>query len=219
MGLFTKKPKVSVQAWCEDFYGNHVFAAPIGGVDPWQVICESVRKQVAQSDPTFLNVDTKDLSDELLALRLEVIGVVWSIRFKLELLPKQSECTRLYLLNHNQERVWRMMEPYNQAVAKAVIEGPDVTEFLISYVNSKRSQAFEKWAPTVSDPKDAARAANRLGSGVPWESHQTHSYLANVLTTQLHCEVNGEARLKLLAYIDGFFRGASEALGETRIVT
>jgi hypothetical protein len=221
MGLFDRKPKMSVQDWCEHFYSNYVFASPIGGADPWQLFCNSARDQVAQSDPTFSDVDAVILSDQLLALRLEVIGIAWILRVKDDLSPKQSECTRLYLLNRNQESFWEMMEPYNQAVAKATVGGSNSStgRANITFMNSMRKQLFDKWTAMVSDPKDAARPANRFGSDVPWKSHKTHVYLSFALTDQLHCELNEEARKVLMAVIQGLFDGASEELLKVKIVS
>ena len=223
MGLFDQKPKMSVQEWCEHFYGNYVFASPIGGAHPWQIFCNSARDQVAQADPSFSEVDDVALSDQLLALHLEVIGIAWILLVKDDLSSKQSECTRLYLLNHNQERFWEMMEPYNQAVAKATVGGSDSStrkgRAHITFINSMRTQLFDKWVAMVSDPKDAARPANRIGSDVPWKSHKTHVYLSFALTDQLQCEVNEEARKGLMAVIHGFFDGASEELRKVKIVS
>lgn len=223
MGMFDRKPKISIQDWCESFYSNYVFAPPIGEADPWQLFCNATRQQIGQSDPTFSGVDASALSDQLLALRLEVIGIAWILQVKDDLSPKQSECTRLYLLNHNQERFWEMMEPYNQAVAKSTVGGSDSSTRTgrahITFMNSMRTQMFDKWAARVSDPKDAARPANRIGSDVPWKSNKTHIYLSFALTDQLQREVNEEARKGLMAVIQGFFDGASEELRKVKIVS
>ncbi|MFC1462707.1 hypothetical protein ACFLQU_03790 [Verrucomicrobiota bacterium] len=222
MGLFDRKPKVSIQQWCNDFYSSSLFAPPIGGADPWELFCNSVRDQVAQADPTFLQVDGNVLSDQMLALRLEVIGIAWILRVKDDFSPRQSLCTQQYLTDHNQDHYWEMMGPFNQAVAKATVAGSDGNTAAgrahITFMNSMRTQLFDKWSATVSDPKHAARAANRIGSDVPWKAHKTHIYLSFALTDQLQCEVNEEARKKLMAVIQGFFDGTSEELKKVKIV-
>lgn len=223
MGLFDRKPKITVQQWCNEFYSKSVFAPPICGVDPWQMFCNSVRNQVAQADSTVLRVDDQLLSDQLLALRLEVVGIAWMIRVKDDFSPRQSQCTQEYLANHNHDRYWDMMNPYNQAVAKATVGGSDGSTAAgrvhITFMNSMRTQLFKKWVAGVSDPKHAARAANRIGSEVPWKDQKTHIYLSFALTDQLQCEVNEEARRKLMAFIHGFFAGASEELKKVKIVS
>ena len=222
MGLFDRRPKVPVQQWCEEFYSNQVFAGPIGESDPWALFCSSAQDQVVQADPSFSRVDADILSDQLLALRLEVIGVAWIMRVRDDLSPKHSQCTKQYLVDHNQERFWEMMEPYNQAVAKATVGGSDGSTAAgrahVTFMNSMRTQLFDKWSATMSDPKHAARAANRIGSDVAWKSHKTHIYLSFALTDQLECEVNEEARKGLMAVIHGFFDGVSEELKKVKIV-
>ena len=113
------------------------------------------------------------------------------------------------------------MEPYNQAVAKAVVGGSDSNtrtgRAYITFINEMRSRLFDKWVVTLSDPKDAARPANRIGSDVPWKAQKTHVYLSFELTDQLQCEVNEEARMNLMTLIQGFFNGASEELGKVKM--
>lgn len=223
MGLFDRKPRMSTQEWCEYFYSNYVFAPPISEVDPWRAFCESAHRQILRADATFSAVDVSDLSDQLLALRLEVIGIAWLFRVKDDLSPKQSECTRLHLLKHNREHLWDMMEPYNQAVAKSTVGGSDPSTGTgrahITFINSMRADLFDKWVTKVTDPKDAARPANRFGSNVPWKSKKTHIYLSYALTDQLQCEVNDEARTGMMAIIQGFFDGTSEELQKVKIIS
>lgn len=223
MGLFDRKPKMSVQEWCEHFYDRYVFAPAIGGQDPWQLFCKTARDQVARVDPAFAAVDATALSEHLLALRLEVVGIAWILRVKDSLAPQQSECTRHYLLSHKQERFWELMEPFNQAAARAVVGGSDPNTATgrahIAFINSMRAQLFDKWVTMVSDPKDAARPANRIGSDVPWKSNRSHVYLSFELTRQLQCELSDEARHGLMAIIHGFFNGTTEELQKVKIVS
>lgn len=223
MGLFDRKQKMAVQQWCNEFYSNSVFAPSIRSTDPWEMFCSTVRDQVAQLDPAVLGIDDQKLSDQLLALRLEVVGIAWMIRLKDDFSPKQSEYTQSYLASHKLGQYWEMMEPYNQAVAKAAISGSDSSTATglahITFINSMRMQLFKKWISTVSDPKHAARAANRFGTDVSWKSQKTHIYLSFALTRQLQCEINDEARGSLIAVIEGFFNGASEELDRVKIVS
>lgn len=221
MGLFDRKPKVSIKQWCHEFYGSSIFAPPAGGADLWETFCACVRKRVSEADPAILSVDRQVLSDQLLSLRLEVIGVAWMMRVKDDFSPKQSQTTHEYLADHNHHRFWDMMEPYNQAVAKATVGGVDgrtpAGRAQIAFLNSMRAQLFDKWSANAP-AEHAARAANRFGSEVPWKSQRTHTYLSFGLTDQLKCDVNEEARIRLMAVIQGFFNGASESLDTVKIV-
>lgn len=219
MKMFEGKSKMTVKEWCEDFYGDYVFASSIYGEDPWQIFCDSVHNQIFKADSSFSEVDVEDFSDEMLALRLEVIGIAWIMLVNINLAPKQSECTRLYLQNHGHEYFWDMMEPYNSATAKATVGGMDKGRARITFINIRRTQLFDEWVPFVADPKDAARPANRVGSVVSWKHQKTHIYLSFALTDQLQCEINKEAREKVMAIIHGFFVGVSEELQKVKIVS
>ncbi len=223
MSLFDRKPKMTVQEWCEDFYSSAVFASLRNGGDLWQTFCKSARDQVVQAAPSFSDVDAAQLADQLLALRLEVIAVAWMMGVRDRLSPKHSECTRKYLQTHDRGFLWDMMEPYNRTVAKATVGGSDpktgVGRAHITYMNSMRAGLFDDWVATVSDPVDAGRAANRIGSAAAWKSGRMPFYLSCELFDQVQSEVNQPAKLILVAIIQGFFDGASEALRKVKIVT
>lgn len=222
MGLFNKKVKMSTQDWCENFYSSAVFST-VRDVDLSQFFSETAFQQLVQADPTISVVDSSVFADHLLALRLEVIGIAWLVYVKDDFLPLQSECTRLYLLKCNRSDLWDMMDAYNQSVAESTVGGIDSTSSKgqreIAAINSKRMNLFDKWATKVSDPKDAARAANRLGCQASWKSERTPIYLSFALTKQLQCEINDEARQIIQNTIHGFFDGVSEDLRNTKIIS
>jgi hypothetical protein len=222
MGLFNKKVKMSTQNWCENFYSSAVFST-IRDVDLSQTFSDTAFQQLVQADPTISAVDSSEFADQLLALRLEVIGIAWFIHVKEDFSPLQSECTRLYLLKHRREVLWDMMEAYNQSVAKSSTGGIDSAtrkgQAEIAFLDSMRINLFDKWATKVSDPKDAARAANRVGCQLSWKSERTPVYLSFALTDQLKCEINDEARMIIRGIIHGFFDGASEDLRNVKIIS
>ncbi len=223
MGLFHRKPRLSTQQFCEDFYSNYVFAPSIADSNPWLILCDSIHQQLLQADPVFSSVDLSCPPDQLLALRLEVIGIAWMLHVKDSLSPRQSECTRVYLSRHNRDDLWDMMDPYNKATAESTVLGSDPSTRIgrghITFLNSMRAQLFDDWVATVSNPKDAARAANRFGCNVPWKSKRTHTYLSFALTDQLQCEINEKARLAIMAIIQGFYDGTYEKLSKVKIVS
>ena len=221
MSWFSRKPRVSVVDWCDDFYDQYVFAAPIGDCDPWQLHCDSLVKTLAEVDYSVNTVDRGSLYEHLLALRLEVIAIAWLLTVKDRYAPLQSECTRTYLKYIKQDKYWMLMEPYNRATAKATTGGVDPRSrsgrAFITFINSMRTQLFDEWVEIVS-PEDASRAANRIGSETPWKDKRTHVYLSYALTDQLHVEFNDAARASLLTAIQGFYDGAVEKLRQCKIV-
>ena len=223
MGGIHRKLTMSTQEWCEYFYNKYVFAPLVGQTDPWRLFCQIARQQILDLDPAIAAVDVTHFSDQMLPLRLEVIGIAWFLHVKHELSPMFSECTRLYLVKRNREQLWDMMEPYNRAVARSTVGGSDPATRTgrahIAAMNSMRFDTCEKWLASVADPKDATRSANRLGCDVPWKSHKTHIYLSFALTDQLQCEVNEEARQGLMVLIQGFFDGTTEELHEFELAS
>ncbi|MEE9442097.1 MAG: hypothetical protein V3V99_05460 [candidate division Zixibacteria bacterium] len=222
MGLFDRKPKLDTQDFCDDFYDNYVFAPDISGVNPWHTFCDIFQQQLLKLDPNFAVADVSRFPDQLLALRLEVIGIVWMLHVKQNLSPIQSQCTRTYLTYIGRSDLWDMMKPYNKATADSTFLGSDgntpTGRAHITFINSMRAQVFDKWA-IISNAKDAGRAANRIGCKVPWKSRLTHTCLSFVLTEQLQCEINEEARLAIIATIQGFYEGTYEKLSEVKIVS
>lgn len=221
MGLFSSKPKMSVRDWCENFYSNAIFAN-IRNVDPWQVFCDLAYEQIVQADNSFSQVQSSIFASQLLALRLEVTGIAWFIHENENFSPLHNELTRKYLQLHDYGELWDIMAIYNEAVARSAAGGIDTSSrqgsAKIASINLKRIEHFKKWSGSVSEPKDAARAANRIECQTGWKTGRTPVYLSFALTNQLDCDVNQEAREVVLSLINGFFDGASQELRSVKIV-
>lgn len=220
MSLFSRKPKVEIYDFCEEFYDKYIFADNIGEVDPWAAFCETNYKLLLEADPALGAISISTFTEELRILRLEVFGIACQHKLKDKYAPLQCWHTRLYLENHERKDIWEAMLNYNKAVARSTTGGCDSNSGLgrgmIVFINQMRVSAFDKWKIVVSE-NDAARAANRIGSEEPWKSLRVHTYLSFEFTDILHCELNDEARSRLIAIIQGFYNGASEALSGVRI--
>ncbi len=224
MGIFSKKARLSTEDFCENFYNDYVFAPSLGETNPWYVYCEVLHRQLVQADSAFSAVNIPSFTEELLALRLEIIGIVWMLHVTEDLSPIQSECTRRYLSRNDRSDIWEKMEPYNQATGESTKAGFDYStgtgRFRITFINQMRVGVFDKYVASGSDPIDAARAANRFGiKGGPWTSKKTHLCLSSALTRQLHCEPNEEARAVIIEIIQGFYDGFYDALYVVKIVS
>lgn len=222
VGLFSQKPRVSIKEFCKGFYDEFIFPPNIGEVNPWEAFGEMSYKMVLGADPTFKTVSLSSFTAELRTLRLEVFGIAWFHNVKDKHAPAQSEFTKHYLEEHGFTDIWESLEDYNKAVARSTTGGHDPDTRLgrasIVFLNQMRSALFDEWVQTVSDPKNAARAANRIGSHVSWKSMRAHSYLSFALTDRMQCEVNEEARTRIVAIIQGLYDGASEAIKAVKII-
>ena len=222
MGLFSKKRKVSNDEFCEELYTCHVFSPPIGGTDPHLFFSESVRGQVSSVDPTFASVANETLAVELLAMRIEVIGITWSHRTNEELALAQSEFTKSFLDGTSRSALWADAGEYNQAVAESAMFGVDADTRLgraqITMNNQMRVGLFDAWIDEGRDPEAAARVANRVGSKRRWKEGVTQELLAAKLNDRLGLAGNLGSLAVLAATALGFYRGADEALGEVSLV-
>ena len=222
MGLFSRKRKVSTEEFCTEFYDQSIFLSDIGGFDPWVTVCKTSHKSIAEVDPTFEQVDLSAFTFELRALRLEVFGIAWFHCVKDKFVPDQSEFTKCYLEEHGFADIWESMEDYNQATARSTVGGHDTNSrsgcASVVYLNQMRVSLFESWMKLGYDLKAVARASNRLGSEISWKSKRVHTYLAFALTDKLGCEVNDEARFRILAIIQGFYAGSSESIKEVKVI-
>lgn len=221
MGLFTRKQKISVVDWCEDHYSNCVFSPRIGGVDPWHTFCDTLTKQIQEIDPSVPDLTTDQWSDQLISLRLEVVGIAWMMNVKDQFAPIQSECTRRFLAKKGHQAHWKHMEPYNRATARSVLGMVDPDSRLgrghITFINSMRAQLFDEWRSLVNKPVDAARPANRFACSDAWDSRKTQTYLSFALTDQLKCRTNDQARHCLMGVIQGMYEGVREKLQHVKI--
>lgn len=222
MGLFSRKRKISTIEFCTEFYNQSIFSPDIGGMDPWKTFCETFYKSIAEVDPAFGKVDISALISELRALRLEVFGIAWLHHVNDKFAPGQSEFTKHYLEENRIADIWESMENYNQATARSTTGAHDPNSRIgrgnLVYLNQRRVELFDEWSKLGYDPKAVARMANRLGSDTAWKTNRVHVYLSFALTDQLKCEVNDEARPRILAIIQGFYEGSSESIKEVKIM-
>jgi len=220
MGLFTQKRKVSTEDFCTAFYDESFSSGP-GGVNFWSVFGQKSYEMIAEADPRFEQVNVPAFISELLALRLEVCGVAWLHNIDDKFAPRQCAFTQRYLEQHGRADIWEMMLNYNHAIAKSITGGHDPNRRMdraqIVFLNSMRNGLFEQWVELGHDPQSVARVANRILCEKAWKSNRAHVYLSFALTDQLNCELNEEARGRVLMIIQGFYAGATEAIREVTI--
>ncbi|MBN4076147.1 hypothetical protein JYT16_00355 [Gemmatimonas aurantiaca] len=221
MSLFSKKEKITTHDFCTRYYEEHVFAPDIAGSDPWELFIETSHEMIAMEDSNFRNVKISVFADEVLALRLEVIGLAWSHNLSDTIAINQSEFTRQYLKDRDDEILWDYMGDYNQAVARSTMSGLDPNSQAghaqITSQNSMRADLFEEYVSKGLDGTVVARALNRLGSERTWKSNMTHSYLSFKLTDRLSQGISEGARWVLISLIKGFYDGACESLASVNI--
>ena len=238
MGLFRRKPKVSMEEFCREFYHTQVFNANIAGVDAYKMLCETAFDSVVEADQSFAAIDRARFQEELTAIRMELFALAWMRRFKREdLTVPQSLFTRRYLQEEGKLPIWDIMGEYNQAVARSAttsetgqqVDGP-LGRGRVAFVNTLRFEVFRKlWADAAGDESTTeqredllncvARVANRIGADIEGSNCILVKLLGVRLADRLDCEADltSEALFRLAAVIYGLYQGAREAIGEANL--
>lgn len=235
MGLLSRKPKIGIEEFCQQFYDSQIFRAIIAGEDVWSGFLETAFKSVAEVDQSFAVIDLAVFKREITALRLELFGLAWGHKFKQERFTiPQSIFTRRYLETNGKLEIWDIMCEYNQAVAQSAtltvigeqMEGR-IARARITSINLSRFTMFEEWAKAnIGDPSAptneeenmlancVARVANRIGADIRRNDCILVKRLTARLADRLNCDPNlsAEALFRLGAVIFGLYEGATEAI-------
>lgn len=229
MGLFSKSrvlpapTDAEIWAWSRNLYDTQVF----GDLDWAGAYAEVLRKNIGESDPTFLAITSqRALAVQLRALRLEVVGLVVLHRFGLDVAVSQSIYTQRYLHKTGRESTWNDMEPYTLAVAASVeLEAGKARAAHVLRTRmdeADRIIAEHQIDPSSTDtgPLEAiGKAVNRNGSADAWKSGRTAAYLAVTLWKQLNGgavepRLIPKAEQELQSVVRGLYEGSGAALSE-----
>jgi hypothetical protein len=234
MGLLSRKPKISIEEFCQQFYDSRIFHAIIAGEDVWAGFLGSAFKSVVEVEQSFAVIDPTVFKREMTALRIELFGLAWGHRFKEERFTiPQSIFTRHYLEENGEFELWDIMGEYNQAIAQSTtltergeqMEGR-IARARVTSLNLLRAKRFDRWAEAnIGDPSAptekekilancVARVANRIGADIRRNDCILVKRLTAKLADRLSCEPNlsVEALFRLGAVIFGLYEGAMEAI-------
>ena len=235
MGLFSRKPKISIEEFCREFYDTQIFHPIIAEIDVWSAFLETVSKSVSEADQSFAAIDLTLFRKEMTALRMELFGLAWMHKFKREeyTIP-QSLFTKRYLEENGRLDIWDIMGEYNQAIAQSSVMtatgeqmGGRLGRARIVSLNKLRTDLFMKWAEanlrdskstTKEEQQDradcAAHALNRIGADIRRADCVAVKLLAARLAVRLRCrkDLESEALFRLETVIFGFYKGAEEYL-------
>ena len=237
MGLFRRKPKVTIEEFCRQFYDTQIFNANIGAGDAWRMFSNTALESVVEADRSFAAVDRARFQEELTAIRMELFALDWMRRFKREdLTVPQSLFTRRYLQEEGKLPIWDIMGEYSQAVARSAttsetgqqVDGP-LGRAQVAGVNVRRLEMFKKWGDAVGDESTTeqredllncvARVANRIGADIDRTNGILIKLLSARLADRLGCDddLSSEALVRLAALIYGLYQGAREATSEANL--
>ena len=242
MGFFSRKPKVSIEDFCRDFYDANIFNAFIGGIDANLEWWQNAYNSIIEVDKSFKAVDFNKFKEEMTALRMELLGLAWQEKFVLEqyTIP-QSIFTRLYLQKINRTQIWDIMGEYNQKIAMCATmteDGKQIGEVggrigrgKAVFINESRMDMADRWIDTnikdktnITEEEEASlicvgRAVNRFGVDIKRFDCIAIRQLTGRLVVRLDCDayINADAAFRLSALIFGLHEGAKEAINAVDI--
>lgn len=222
MGLFSRKSKANAIDFSREFYDQYVFGS-VRGVDLEATYAEVVRKNICESDSSFAAVSLEDLTEELRAVHLEMIGTAWLHRSKwgsrVEIAVAVSKFTKQYLADLDRSDLWDAMGAYNQVVAQSATKGEG--EHLQAFTSKQRCDLFDDLIAGESDREwvaDAiARVANRIGSERSRKTGKMQGFVGIRVMIRLGIEGSDQIAKDLAAVVHGFYQGATEALDNVKL--
>lgn len=221
MRLLLRKQKTDVAEFSRDFYDRFVFCTDFLGGQAPSVFAESVRRAVGKVNAAFLTVPVEKLTDELLALRMEVVGMAWADASREEAALANSAFTREYLAAIGRSALWKSMHKYNEAIAHSLVDTRDRNSFWARWKrcasNSYRTDVFDLLLAKGHDPETMGRVVNRMGLRAR-NKVATSIYLAIWLLRSLEFERSESVIDPLGAIIYGFYQGAKHGLDGVKLM-
>lgn len=166
MGLLRRKPKVSIEEFCQQFYDSPIFNPVISGEDVYSDFWEGVFNSIVEDDRSFVTIDQTLFRREIITLRIELFGLAWMHHIQLEeyLMP-EILFTKHYLQENEKLEIWDSMADYNQAIAQGmeiltkpvrrdfepVARFEDVQQASITFMKELRADMFDKWVKETGD--------------------------------------------------------------------
>lgn len=241
MGLLSRKPKVSIEDCCRDFYDSQIFKAKISNIarmDFWSYYLAQSKDLIAEDDQAFSVVGSDTFWREMTALRMAVFGLQCSLKVhhKVDPVLRQVFFTKRYLEDNGRQDIWDAMGKYNKAIGDSAYMNANGQaadgntrwgRARITFVNTFRWGIFKKWTEAnLGDPRRPLTpeqeekvlclsfALQRVCADITRADCVAVKLLAVTLAERLGCDINlnQKALFKLGSIIFGFCEGAKGAI-------
>ena len=223
MSLFSRKPEVGLEDFCRDYYDRFILNPVDVTSDFGAAYLDAVRDSLTEADASFSRVTTDELRAATIPLGFELLALAWLDKFGDRFAVQNSVFTKSYLQAIEREDIWRDSEPYNQAVARLVTAGKDLSNapdrFSVGVIAKMRELLFKQYVEAGYDSECVARVLNRISVGKPRKVTSIPVALTFVLTDKLGFPIglNDEAGFRLTAVILSYYKGARQSLDKVRI--
>ena len=252
MSFFSKKQEVKIDPYCRLFYENVILNCVVDGVDINAQIFETLKNALVSTDSNFAKIDTQKFNDEIIALQFELYALAWLHQFGnkavygyAQVLQEskkdskfvqdvfqsvfpavaQSVFTKNYLKEKNLNNVWKVMESYNQAIARSTTIGRTSEKafdrVFLAKVNLSRANLFDLYHERGFDDECAARVLNRLFSEDAWKKGITAGLILFALCDRLgfgkDFEPSKETHHRWFIEINDFYEKDRGSLSKVKI--
>lgn len=219
MGIFKKKPEITIQRFCLFFYDSW-FQPNIENSESISDFLNVLNKV----DPKLLAFDRSVFIREFLALLLEMLGyaLIRPVK-KDELLVEQSVFTKEYLTEHGVSDIWNRMPEYNHTIMQA-------SQDIMHFESTRRASAVAKNSFIVelakkfqedfenTDMECVGRVVNRYPIGGYWWNRITCGYLARTLAERARFKGDIKSSLLLEPMIERCYHHYQNMIQEWKFV-
>jgi hypothetical protein len=209
--------KVSIHNFFQSYYDLKIFYPVIAGqVKKWFYI-DILYDNNVKIDKTFSSINRNIFREELLAARLEIIGLVFTHTVnKKNLLLNQLLFTQEYLQKNAQLKIWEIMGAYNQAIMLSMdIEKNEKEVMKICKRRQTLLEEYEKkYTKNPVYTSYIERICNRVDSEEAWEKHHTLMSLTARIAHRVDCNagIHQSTLINIMSMISGYYQAAKKAI-------
>lgn len=197
MGLFSRKPKVSIEDFSRDFYDGRIFHLAFPNRDVASLSVEAYN-QVVEADHSFSAVDQAAFQHELTALWIELFGLACQHHLKRhDYALRQVIFTQSYLEQEGRVDIWGTMLDYNEAISVStqdILERGGVLQAGTRHLTALRWLKGAEWSTAMmqsgANPQCVSRVMNRLASQDAWRRGYTLWRLKMKLAVRLQWDTS-----------------------------
>ncbi|HYM14755.1 MAG TPA: hypothetical protein VEZ14_04290 [Dehalococcoidia bacterium] len=230
MPLFTRKPAVTVEDFCREFYDRSIFHPVISGADLTNSMWDVMYDEVLKVDPSIEQVDRAAFYAEMTALRLELFSLAFLHNLRSDdFSVRQVMFTDKYLVEEGRADLEAALPEYTNAVSESAMDtatGEKARRGRAAFLNAYHVGVYKKLAERAEKAgirdkayfQGVATTLNRYDTNGAWRQTLTHRRLAFTLAKRLGIEPNEQGWLRPQTFIDGMYEGASGAISRVRLV-
>ena len=187
--MFKSKIKISINDFCCQFYDSQIFRE-----DGVSTFWQSALSSIIEADPSLEKVDYDLFQREIIALQMELFGLIWTqiYKWKEKFLWPQITFTKTYLEQNGHQNIWDIMAVYNKEISQQrnnniIYKTPSQRSLRgkIAFYDSMMFDLYKLWEKKGLDLECGARIINRAWSEEVWTQGFVLKGVGNTLINRL----------------------------------